>query len=171
MCLFQIFTRVPNRSYWRSSLNSVQAYRVKHKMHWWSMVSWAFTAQADGDAPLLDGTFRFLVVQTFLYQKSLCWNYWFSALASREYGWGNKIRSQIIFLATKQKWRIPVTLGHLQSIDWIGWLNNKTCECVLLADHARGSRLSLYFSLKNKKFHSTNSSQRFSCEKQIPTEM
>lgn len=49
----------------------MQACRVKRNLRWRSMASWAFVAQADGGAALLDGTFGFLVAQTFPYQKSL----------------------------------------------------------------------------------------------------
>lgn len=76
VCLFQIFMKVLYRSYCRSSLNSMQACKVKHKVHRRSMVSWAFKARADGSSPLLGRTSGFLVAQTFLYQKSLCWNCW-----------------------------------------------------------------------------------------------
>ena len=74
--LFQMFTKILYRSYCRSSLNSMQACKVKHKVHRRSMVSWVFKARADGSYPLLGGTSGFLVAQTFLYQKSLCWNCW-----------------------------------------------------------------------------------------------
>lgn len=72
-------TGAPFSNYHKSALQKLlevistlmQACRVKRSLRWRSTASWAFVAQADGGAVLLDGTFGFLVAQTFLYQKSL----------------------------------------------------------------------------------------------------
>ena len=72
-------TGVPFSNFHKSALQKLlevistlmQPCRVKRNVRWRSTVSWAFVAQADGGAALLDGTFGFLVAQTFLYQKSL----------------------------------------------------------------------------------------------------